>query len=334
MSDELERWARSRVPDVVARAEEQAVAELARALVRAAAEPAPASSAPRPQTPPQRSPEPEPSEPASGLWAYCVSRADAELPTGAAAVHFEGGLERVVHDGLAVLVSPVPMSEFGRDALTRNLNELEWLEQVARRHEGVLEDALSAATIVPLRLCTIFRDPDGVRRMLDEERPQLEAALERLAGREEWGVKLLAHPAALEGAARARSTDADELERKLEGSTEGEGYMLRRRLERELREEAYRLGAELAEDVHARIQDWADAAVLNSPQNRDLSRHEGEMLLNGAYLVASAKVGRLHEIVHQLADRHRDLGVRIELTGPWPPYNFVSGRSAAESAPA
>jgi Gas vesicle synthesis protein GvpL/GvpF len=331
VSDELERWARGRLPEVIARAEEQAAAELARALVRAATEPAPATPAPEPPPPPRPPPE---AEPGNGLWAYCVARADVELPTEAAPVHHGGSLECVLHDGLAALVSPVPMSDFGREALVHNLNELDWLEQVARRHEAVLEEALGAATIVPLRLCTIFRDAEGVRRMLEDERPQLEAALERLEGREEWGVKLLVDPGALLVAARARSTDAADLERRLEGSTEGEAYMLRRRLERQLREDADRLGAELAEDVHARIQDWADAAVLNSPQNRDLSRHEGEMLLNGAYLVAAAKVERLRELVQQLAERHQELDVRIELTGPWPPYNFVSGRSPAEPAPA
>ena len=67
---------------------------------------------------------------------------------------------------------------------------------------------------------------------------------------------------------------------------------------------------------------------------RELSGHEGEMLLNGAYLVAAAKVERLRELVQQLGERHHDLDVRIELTGPWPPYNFVSGRSPAEPAPA
>jgi Gas vesicle synthesis protein GvpL/GvpF len=331
VSDELERWARGRLPDVIARAEEKAAAELAHALVRAATEPAPATPAPEPRPP--RPPEPEP-EPGNGLWAYCIARADVGLPTEAAPVHPGVRLECVVHDGLAALVSPVPMSEFGRDALTRNLNELDWLEEVARRHEAVLEEALDAATIVPLRLCTIFRDTDGVRRMLDEERSQLEAALERLDGREEWGVKLLVDPGALLVAARARSHDAADLERRLEGSTEGEAYMLRRRLERQLREDADRIGAELAEDVHARIQDWADAAVLNSPQNRELSRHEGEMLLNGAYLVAAAKVERLRELVQQLAERHHELDVRIDLTGPWPPYNFVSGRSPTEPATA
>jgi hypothetical protein len=66
----------------------------------------------------------------------------------------------------------------------------------------------------------------------------------------------------------------------------------------------------------------------------NLSRHEGEMLLNGAYLVAAAKVERLRELVQQLAERHQELDVRIELTGALAPYNFVSGRSPAEPAPA
>jgi Gas vesicle synthesis protein GvpL/GvpF len=332
VSDELGRWARRRLPDVVARAEEQAVAELARALVRAAAEPPQASSAPTTEAPPP-APQPE-REPDTGLWVYCVARAEDAVAIDAAPVQPGAGMETVVHQGLAALVSAVPMSDFGTDALTRNLNDLEWLERVARRHEAVLEDALGAATIVPLRLCTIYRDAEGVRRMLDEEHPELEAALERLEGREEWGVKLLADSDALLAAARVRSAEAEELERRLDGSTEGEAYMLRRRLERQLREEADTLGAELAEDVHARLQDWADAAVVNAPQNRELSKHEGEMLLNGAYLVPRAKVERVREVVQQLSERHRALGVRIELTGPWPPYNFVSGRSPAEPAPA
>jgi hypothetical protein len=29
--------------------------------------------------------------------------------------------------------------------------------------------------------------------------------------------------------------------------------------------------------------------------------------------------------VAELEAHHRDLGARIELTGPWPPFNFVAG---------
>jgi gas vesicle protein GvpL/GvpF len=104
---------------------------------------------------------------------------------------------------------------------------------------------------------------------------------------------------------------------------------LRRRQERQLREEADRLAGGLAEDVHARLQDWATDAVVNPPQNPELSGHEGDMLLNAAYLVEAEKVERLHELVAELRERHRELGARLELTGPWPPYNFVPRTESA-----
>ena len=42
-------------------------------------------------------------------------------------------------------------------------------------------------------------------------------------------------------------------------------------------------------------------------------------------LVETAKVERLHELVVELRELHRGLGAQLELTGPWPPYNFVTG---------
>jgi Gas vesicle synthesis protein GvpL/GvpF len=160
-----------------------------------------------------------------------------------------------------------------------------------------------------------------VERMLAERRSALGTALDVLDGRQEWGVKLLVDRAALDRAARASAPDAFEDE--LEDRSAGGAYMLRRRQERQLREIADRLAQELAEDVHARLQDWAIDAVVNPPQNPELSGHEGEMLLNAAYLVETAKVERLQELVPELRELHRELGARIELTGPWPPYNFV-----------
>ena len=101
--------------------------------------------------------------------------------------------------------------------------------------------------------------------------------------------------------------------------------MRRRRAERETREAANALAREIAERVHARLADWATDAVTRPSQNRDLSGHEGEMLLNGAYLVESERVEGLSELVAELEARYSSLGARIELTGPWPPYNFVPG---------
>jgi len=252
------------------------------------------------------------------IWAYCVARAGDPLPERLPGVAAEQPVSTIEHGGLAALVSRVPLAEFGEQPLRRNLNEFEWLERVARRHETVLEHALEQATIVPLRLCTIFGDEQGARRMLEQQRESLSAALDALAGHAEWAVKLLVDPAELEAA-------AGEPEAAGEPAPGGSGaaYMLRRRDERRAREAADRLAAELADDVHAQLRDWASDAMLNPPQNRELSGHEGDMLLNGAYLVETAKVAQLHELVAELQERHRRLGARLELSGPLPPYNFV-----------
>jgi hypothetical protein len=259
------------------------------------------------------------------VWLYCVTRDGDPLPDNLAGVHPEHAVERVERGGLAALVSRVPLSEFGEEALRRNLNDLPWLERVARSHEAVLERALEHATIVPVRLCTIFDDEQAAARMLDEQRSELEAALDALAGRREWSVKLLVDRAALEAAAGGEDPGDDTAP----GS--GAEYMLRRREERRTRELAQRLAAELAEDVHSHLRERASDAVVNAAQNRDLSGHEGDMLLNGAYLVEDAEVERLRAAVAELQDRHRALGARLVLSGPFPPYNFVP---RAEAAPA
>jgi Gas vesicle synthesis protein GvpL/GvpF len=326
--DDLARWAAKRAPDLLARAEAEAVEQLKRALVEASLQ---TRSEARRDPGKPRVTEPTPTR-GDGLWSYCVTRIGEPAPERIPGVHEAGPVERIEHAQVAVLVSRVPLAEFGEEALRRNLNDLDWLEQVARSHEAVLERTLQRATIVPLRLCTIFDDEGGVRRMLDEQRSALLAALDLLSGHQEWGVKLLADRDALEAAARAQSSEADAEADEPAQRSAGGAYMLRRRMERRMREEADRLAVGVAEEVHARLQDWASDAVLNPPQNRDLSGHDGEMLLNGAYLVESSKVARLRELVGELQERHRELGVTLQLTGPWPPYNFVPRDPTTEGA--
>jgi hypothetical protein len=311
MADELARWAAGRAPELLRRAEQEALGELKRALLEAALGP-------------RREPKPAPRrEPASGdgLWAYCVTRVGEPVPE-VAGVEGEP-LLRIESGDLAAFVSRVPLAEFGAEPLRDNLNDIAWLERVARAHEAVLETALAATTIVPLRLCTIYESEAGVRRMLRDERESLAGALELLDGRQEWGVKLLVDGDKLASVARTRSAETDRPDDELADRSEGGAYMLRRRVERRTREVADALAAEVAEDVHTKLRGWATDAVSLPPQNRDLSHHEGDMLLNGAYLVASDRVDGLRELVAELERHHRPLGARLELTGPWPPYNFV-----------
>jgi hypothetical protein len=325
VADELASWARERAPELLARAEAEAVAALRDALIDAALAQRSgrvSSRSPRRRATPEGAPVAD-APSGDALWAYCVLPAGDPLPANRGGVAGDGPLELVEGRGLAAIVSRVPLAEFGAAPLRENLNDLAWLERVARAHEVVLDAALGQSTIVPLRLCTIYESEQSVREMLDREHDSLAQALEALAGRQEWGVKLIVDENRLADEARSWSSEAAALENELDARTGGGAYMLRRRLERHVREAVDTLGAELAEQVHAQLQDWASDAVVLPPQNPELSGHKGRMLLNGAYLVDAERVTGLRELVAELEERHRALGARIELTGPWPPYNFV-----------
>ena len=54
------------------------------------------------------------------------------------------------------------------------------------------------------------------------------------------------------------------------------------------------------------------------------------MLLNGVYLVESEAADAFHATVAELGEDYSALGFTVELTGPWPPYNFVG--SSIEAA--
>ena len=48
------------------------------------------------------------------------------------------------------------------------------------------------------------------------------------------------------------------------------------------------------------------------------------MILNGAYLVRTDADRGFREALSALERTYADDGVQFDLTGPWPPYNFVA----------
>jgi hypothetical protein len=171
----------------------------------------------------------------------------------------------------------------------------------------VLDDALRIGPVVPFGLCAVFASERGVRTMLAREHAQLSDALRQLRGMAEWGVKAHVDEAPAPAATRRPASGVE--------------YLARRQAERAGRADR---GA-IVDAMHTRLSDRAAGAVLCAPQDPRLSGHAGRMALNAAYLVAGSDADAFAEIVRQAADRHRDDGIEVELSGPWPAYHFPRG---------
>jgi hypothetical protein len=222
--------------------------------------------------------------------------------------------------GLSAVVGSVPLSDFAQEALRGHLEDLRWLEAAVRAHHKVIDAAAGVARVLPLRFAVLYHDDSRVRSLLEEQREAWVSALEHVAGHTEWGVKAYVDPQAFLSALTDSGTG--------ESARPGTAYLLRRRAQREERETAHLRARELAQEIHDALAELAAQTVEHAPQDARLAEYEGWMVLNDSYLVADTRTAEFTAAVSSLQQRFPD--VRLERSGPWPPYSFTGEADPAE----
>jgi hypothetical protein len=252
----------------------------------------------------------------TGLYCYAITR-------GLVGEHLDGltgigerPLWLVEHEGLAGVVSEVGLDEFGEDGLRSNLEDLGWLESVAVAHDRATREIAAQAPTAPLRLATVFLGEGSLRARLGEWHATASAALDRIDGREEWSVKAYADPAA------RTSPEPGTEQPEVDEPGAGRAYLMRRRAATRQQEVRAQEDAEIADRMHAELESASVAGRRLAAQDRRLTGHVGEMVLNGAYLVDRQRAADFRDVAEGMADRHAH--VRVEVAGPWPPYSFAS----------
>ncbi|MFF7726623.1 GvpL/GvpF family gas vesicle protein [Streptomyces sp. NPDC008001] len=266
------------------------------------------------------------------LYAYAVVRASGAVAGALDTVSgVAGGRVRALHHrDLMVLAGPVPAADHGEEQLAANLEDLDWLERTARAHQRVISAAADVAPgVLPLRLATVFHDEAGVRAMVDARHEQLRAALDRLDGCTEWGVKVYALGTAPPAETATAPRGNGPHENTPRAATSGRDYLRLRAAERRAAQEGARHEDEVARGIHSALTALARENRLHPPQNPRLSGRTGRNVLNAAYLVGREDGSRFTSAVARLAERAPDDGMRVDLTGPWAPYSFAGAAGTA-----
>lgn len=215
----------------------------------------------------------------------------------------------LTHHGLVAVVSHVPERDFAEAPLRAHLEDLDWLTETARLHQGVIDALTVVTTPLPLRLGTVFRDDSGVRVMMEAREDGFRRTLDRLDGRVEWGVKVYA------------DTEPSEAARPAEKAASGRDYLQQRRMRARAHEDLWEKAETFATQLHTTLSSYAEDSRLHAPQNSALSAAPGRNVLNAAYLVPRDDSEEFVELVDRAKD---DIpGMRVELTGPWAAYSFV-----------
>jgi hypothetical protein len=231
--------------------------------------------------------------------------------------------------GLWLIAASVPADEYDEAALAAGLQNLDWVSRRAMAHEAVVEQFLTARAVLPMQLFTLFTSDDRALGHVERQRTEIVSVVRRLERKLEWGLRLTFDEQAVRDAVTAghapapagsskngsRRADAPRQRRGTAYLTQKRDLLDVRRVQLEAaRSEADRLFTVLERDA-------ADARRRTSTEQ---AAPGSRLLLDAAFLVPTSRTRTFRAAVKRKTKELGSAGVIVSLTGPWPPYNFIS----------
>ena len=264
---------------------------------------------------------------ALAFYVYCIaeSAATAELPPDSlpAAIEDDSKLEWISVNTLAALVSRVPRESYSEETLAEHLTDATWTAIRAMRHETVVEYVAKRTSVVPLRFGTIYLEREGIQQMLVGRSRELEDIIDHLRGREEWGVNVYCDRAVLLSSITSVSPVLRDLVQRAEQASPGQSYLMLKKIETLKVDEARTAVNRIVEQIEEKLKVQTDDARRLRILKVETTEH-GELKAKFAFLVKRSAFEEFRDAAERLAQEHQAAGVRLELTGPWPVYNFVT----------
>ena len=242
----------------------------------------------------------------SSRWEALHSLTAAD---GALALHRVGRIGAIFSD--------VPLDEFSGPEGERNLADPNWIMPRIAHHEAVVERAMEVSPIFPARFATLYVNLDSLAVFMRRHETAIADFFGLVADRQEWAFKItvpLGAPDELESLAM-------EL---LPGWAEcppGTRYL-------RLRREQGRLTDVARERAAGRMAPFVDRLLLPAttmrllPKSSRPSAAGPQHVQDYALLVPAGERAQLHARFCELATEGAAFGMKLSLTGPWPPYSF------------
>jgi Gas vesicle synthesis protein GvpL/GvpF len=255
----------------------------------------------------------------TATYLYCLVERKRAPALGRAPRGLDGtGPARAIDagGGLWLVAADAPLTRYSAEAVEGRLHDLDWVAACAMAHEAVIESCARAGTALPMKLFTMFSSDERALAHITRLRPSLTRILKTVTGRQEWGVRIRLD------AAQARARVRERAGTTAPDATSGTRFLLIKKQEQQAVREALEQGRSGVDAAFEALAGLADDARRRPPDAGDAGVR---LVLDAAFLVAPAKVARFKAAARKAARGLATHGYELTLSGPWPPYNFVTG---------
>jgi hypothetical protein len=254
------------------------------------------------------------------FYLYGFVPSDASTPPPELSGMDGAGVRVLGAGAFAAAASEVDPVTYAAGALEQRLGDLAWVGARGVEHEKVVTWFSDHATIVPVRLFTLFSSEAMLLEEARRRKDRVSASLQRFRDLREWDLKVSFDLATLSRQLGDLSAEAAKMDADIEAATAGRRYLLERKREELVRREAPAAAGRRARRLLDELQPLADSVVeLDIPPHR-----EGlPVVLDAALLVHRERADGLLRVLAARAPELDAIGIRAQLTGPWAPYRFV-----------
>ena len=260
----------------------------------------------------------------NGFYIYCIISEDGPQKFNVRGIDNKSKVFVLEYKDLGAVVSTINLSDFGESELKKKLDDLKWTKRTVLNHQRVINKVMDGRTVIPMRFGIVYKKKEQIETVLKKNYRKFRSILESLANKKEWGVKVFCDQSRLISKIQANDSAIKKLREQLKTSPEGNKFFLQKKIDAiiELRteEETNKYSKTFLE----RLSKDSDEYVLNDTSPKELTGRNDEMIINTAYLVDDKNFLKFEKELIDLKDKYPKNGFLFELSGPWPPYNFVN----------
>jgi hypothetical protein len=253
------------------------------------------------------------------VYLYGFAPADTSLPEGGLLGVGDGEVVLVPGDGFSAVIGAVPTADFAGAGLERNCGDLEWMAAQGLLHEQVIAWFVDHASILPSRFLTLFSSTAALREAMERDSSGIGEGLERFRNMREWDLKIGYDAERLEERLSEVSDEIRELDRAIAAAAPGKAFLLGRKRTDLARTETRAAARRLAAGLLGTLERYAAEVVRLA-----LTSDETPVVLNAALLVDRDREQEALDLAERERLRLEELGVRVQFTGPWAPYRFIT----------
>jgi len=253
------------------------------------------------------------------IYVYCLANSP---PEPALFKDFQG-LTSLGYNDFFVVVKYVSPADFSEENFKKHLAVLEWLESNAREHFGVIRRFMEYGDVIPFKFGTIFQTENSLNKFIADYSGSLAENFSYIAGKEEWSLKVYCDRKALSHQIDELSPDAAALEQQIMESSPGKAYLLKRKKTELIENEMDRICKNYGQAYFDEFNTLSTANKLSNLLPKEITGREDIMILNATFLLSKSTVALFNEKLAMLRKKDANSGFLLEITGPWPPFNFI-----------